>query len=233
MATTSEQSLTIILVEDHDSLRIVTANLLREYGYVVIDLACAEEVDDVAGSHVADIYILDLNLPAEDGISLASRIRACNAQVGIIMMTARDQPQDRVAGYESGADIYLMKPVAPTELLAALSTLVRRIKTIQPTSDLLLNVKQLQLKHAQNTIDLTQSEAMIFCVLARAKNRQLEYWQLIEIIDDIEGGELKKNNLEVRIHRLRQKLAQIGADKKAIKSIREFGYQLCVSLMVS
>ena len=85
----------------------------------------------------------------------------------------------------------------------------------------------------QNTIDLTQSEAMILCVLARAKNRQLEYWQLIEIIDDTEGGELKKNNLEVRIHRLRQKLAQIGVDKKAIKSIREFGYQLCVSLMVS
>ena len=116
-------SLSIIVVEDHDSLRMVTVEMLRQNGHNVIGLECAEDLDDEAGGQYADIFIIDLNLPNEDGLSLTRRIKKVNPNVGVIMMTARHQLSDRVIGYESGADIYLIKPVNPAELLAAITAL--------------------------------------------------------------------------------------------------------------
>lgn len=121
-------SLNIVLVEDHDLLRTVTASVLTEAGHKVLALSCAEEVDEAISGMSPDLYILDLNLPGEDGISLARRIRRSHPRVGIIMTTVRAEVADRLDGYESGADIYLPKPTDPTELLAAAVALARRLR---------------------------------------------------------------------------------------------------------
>jgi DNA-binding response OmpR family regulator len=227
-------SLNIIIVEDHDSLRIVTATMLRQYGHTVTELACAEDLDDEAGNQFADIFILDLNLPDEDGISLARRIRKVNPSVGIIMVTARNHLDDRIIGYQSGADIYLIKPVNPIELLATISSLSRRLQTVSSTvNQLTLNLKQLSLQNeALNKITVNRSEAIMLQTLARAKNQQLEYWQLIEAIGQSTNQSFKKSNLEVKIHRLRHKIMQLCSDDDVIKSIREYGYKLCVDLVI-
>ena len=107
-------SLNIVLVEDHDLLRTVTQSVLTQAGHNVLALSCAEEVDEALSGMSPDLYILDLNLPGEDGISLARRIRHSHPRVGIIMTTVRSEIADRLDGYESGADIYLPKPTDPT-----------------------------------------------------------------------------------------------------------------------
>ena len=227
--------LNIIIVEDHDSLRIVTANMLRQHGHIVIELECAEDLDDEAGGQLADIFILDLNLPDEDGISLARRIRKANPTVGIIMVTARNQLNDKVIGYQSGADIYLIKPVSPIELLATISSLSRRTQHINSnTNKLVLDFKNLSLQCCddKNKISINQSEAIILQALARANNQKLEYWQLIEAMGESTNHSFKKSNLEVKIHRLRHKIELVCSDEEVIKSVREYGYRLCGNLII-
>jgi len=121
-------SLEIVLVEDHDHLRRVTAEVLRERGHQVVALASAEEVDDSITLFKPDLYILDLNLPGEDGLSLSRRIRATQPRVGIIMTTVRREIQHRLGGYESGADLYLPKPIDVDELSMAVGSLGRRVR---------------------------------------------------------------------------------------------------------
>ena len=115
--------LNITVIEDHDALRAVTMEALRQQGHDVQGIDCAEALDDeVAGFH-AQIFVIDINLPGEDGLSLARRIRKGNPSAGIIMASGRVHVDDRIAGYDSGADVYLPKPVAVEELLAAVTAI--------------------------------------------------------------------------------------------------------------
>jgi DNA-binding response OmpR family regulator len=120
-------SLNITVVEDHDFLREVIVDLLTKHGHDVHGHFCAEEVDDDPRFGLTDIYIIDLNLPGEDGLSLARRIRSAHPKIGIVMVTARDKLDDKIKGYESGADFYLAKPVDPQELLAVVNAFSRRL----------------------------------------------------------------------------------------------------------
>jgi len=106
-------NLSIAVVEDHDFLRVSTVNLLRERGYRAEGYFCAEDLVEDNITIQPDLYIIDLNLPGEDGLSLAKRIRATRAEVGSVMVTARAHIQDKFQGYASGADIYLPKPLDP------------------------------------------------------------------------------------------------------------------------
>jgi DNA-binding response OmpR family regulator len=225
-------NLNIVVVEDNDSLRLVTVTILRQQGHQVIGLACAEEIDDVAGGTLADIFVLDLNLPGEDGISLARRIRKANPNVGIIMVTARIQSQDKTLGYDSGADIYLPKPAEPGELLAAIKALARRIKpeNTHTPNTLVLDLTRLQLQGPAGEAGVTRAESTLLNALARAPGQQLEYWQIAEALGDTQDS-LSKSNLEVKIFRLRKKIAQVGGED-AINAIRLKGYQLCINLIV-
>jgi DNA-binding response OmpR family regulator len=100
---------------------------LANKGHHVFGLSCAEELEDAVKGGATDVFILDLNLPGEDGISLAKRIRQAYPLVGIIMLTARSQAKEKVQGYESGADLYMTKPVDFEELCAALQGFVKAV----------------------------------------------------------------------------------------------------------
>jgi DNA-binding response OmpR family regulator len=224
-------TLNIIVVEDHDSLREVTVALLNEHGYQAVGLANAEAVDDEAGGRVADLYIIDLNLPGEDGICLARRIRSAHAGVGIIMVTARMLAEDKVQGYASGADIYLPKPVGPGELLAAIGALARRVKPPAPASAVTMTLDQqrLVLRGPLLELHLANAEATLLRALVIAPGQRLAYWQINEALGQL-PDELNKASLEVRMVRLRKKLMQASGDDAALRSIRGHGYQLCVPL---
>ena len=214
-------------------MRIVTVDFLRQQGHNVVGLACAEDIDDAAGGALADIFIVDLNLPGEDGISLVRRIRKVQPEVGIIMVTARNQAQDKTLGYQSGTDIYLSKPVAPDELLAAINALARRLKPAiaESTNALSLNLQRLHLQGPEGKASVTQAEIAILIALARAPGQRLEYWQIAEALGRAPES-LSKSNLDVKIFRLRKKIVQVGGDGNAIKAIRMHGYQLCANLTV-
>ncbi len=119
----------IIVVEDHEALREVTVSALQDMGHKVRGIACAETLNQELQTDCPHVLILDLNLPGEDGISLARRVRKVHPEIGIIMVTARNQLGDKLTGYDSGADIYLTKPTSIEELSAAIQALSRRLIT--------------------------------------------------------------------------------------------------------
>lgn len=226
--------LNIIVVEDHQALRMVTVSMLRQLGHHVTGLSCAEDIDEKESDIRVDLFIIDLNLPGEDGISLTRRIRKSFSGVGVIMVTARSQLEDKVLGYESGADIYLTKPVDPAELAAAITSLSRRVKPEQAAlgSVLRLDLQSLLLQGELSDLKVTHSEAALLAALARAPGQRLEFWQLIEVIGK-SADTFSKNSLESRVLRLRKKIAEAAGVVDGIQAIRQHGYQLCVSLHVN
>lgn len=224
-------SLNIIVVEDHDDLRETTVASLADMGHFVRGVASAEALDDELIEFAAELLLLDLNLPGEDGISLAKRVRAVQPNLGIIMVTARAHAKDKAVGYNSGADIYLTKPTSIEELGAAVSALGRRIRPVSlSTSGIYFNQGTLQL-HGQDVIDISNAEGILLSAFVRSHDHRLEHWQLLELAGKT-LDEASKSALEVQIARLRKKLQQVGAGNPAIKSLRGTGYQLCVPVEI-
>lgn len=226
-------ALKILVVEDNDELRQVTLSFLQSCGHYVRGVPMAEEIGDVTGAFVPDIYVVDLNLPDEDGLSLTRRLRATHASVGIIITTARAQVGDKVLGYKSGADIYLTKPVHPRELAASIAALGNRIrgeKTQQ--ASLCLKLSRLQLLGAQGCVELTSGESSLLTALVRAPGQTLERWQLAQVIG-IGGEKPAAATIEMRITRLRKKLLAAGAQSPCIKALHKVGYTLCCEINLS
>ena len=220
-----------MVVEDNDSLREATVDFLLAHGHQAIGVVCAEDVDDTPTRDVPDLYLVDVNLPGEDGFSLVERIRKSQPHAGIVLMTARGQLSDRLEGYQSGADNYLIKPVEQAELLVCITNLARRIKasTPKPREGLTLELQTLRLAGPEGAATLTQGESLLLAAFCRAAGHKLERWQAMQLVDTQDRG-LLPANLEMRISALRKKLAACGAPDDAIRTIRGFGYALGIQV---
>ena len=217
----------IVVIEDNPALLDITVQALRSVGHKVRGLPATDEFDEHADTPV-DMVIIDLNLPGEDGLHFARRIRAAQPRIGIIMVTARALPAERIAGYRSGADIYLTKPTSMEELLSAVQSLGIRISPSElAPGQPRLDQRKLKLEHNNKSATLTDPETRILTALARASGQRLEKWQLLEIAG---SDDFSKGALEVRIARLRKKLEHIDLPDPSIRAIRNFGYQLCINL---
>lgn len=226
-------ALKILLVEDNDDLREATLAFLQTQGHYVRGVAVAEDINDVSGGFVPDVYVIDLNLPDEDGLSLTRRLRAAHPNVGIVITTARTQIGDKVVGYESGADLYLSKPVHPQELLAGVAALGKRLRTRATAKHgLTLDLTRMLLKGPEGSAELTASDALILSALVRAPGKSLERWQIGEIIGAGTSTSASAAMLEMRITRLRKKLAAVGAPAPCIKALHKVGYTLCCHVVL-
>ena len=224
--------LNIVVVEDNNDLRTLLSNALRKEGHRVTPLSCAEELEDQAGSDHADAFLIDINLPGEDGLSLAKRIRNAHPLVGIIMLSARSALDDKLSGYDCGADIYLTKPVSLPELSAALRSFARRrLATFRHIAPDGLTLNKLELQGQHTSVKLTAQEAIVLTALARAPAGRLETWQIAELLD-AEVDESFKASLAVRMVRLRKKLIDAGAEGVVIDSLRNIGYQLTTHIEI-
>lgn len=207
--------------------------MLQADGHTVSGLFCAEDVDDTPSDPMPDLYIVDINLPDEDGLSLIKRIRQSQPLAGIILMTARHDLDDRIRGYEQGADIYLQKPVERSELRVCVARLAHRLHALQQSrpDHLLLHSLSLTLQGPVGEASLSTSEAKLLLALSRVGGKCLERWQAMEIIDPKKKG-LSPSNLEVRMSGLRKKLKECGGPERAIKAERGQGYRLLCSVEV-
>lgn len=230
---TCPPSLHILIVEDNNSLREATLDFLNEHGHHVTGVASAEEADDVALRDVPDLYLVDVNLPGEDGFALTQRLRKSQPLAGIVLMTARGQLHDRLDGYQRGADHYLVKPVEPAELLACIHSLAFRLKsTSQPANaGLVLNSSAMRLSGPMGETNLTHGESLLLAAFCRSAGQKLERWQAMQLVDIKDKG-LSPANLEMRICSLRKKLSQCGAEEGAILTLRGFGYALSCQIEV-
>jgi DNA-binding response OmpR family regulator len=224
--------LKIVVIEDYDALREAMCDVLSKDGHDVFGVSMAEEVDDEPTGFVSDLYIIDLNLPGEDGISLAQRIRRSQPEVGIVIVSARSSVDDRIGGYKSGANIYLTKPLSLEELRAVVDGFVQRLLLAESSqaSSITLSPMKMLVTGPSGTTRLTKAEVSLLAALSRAPQCSLEHWQVAAHMGS--GEEITKENLEVKLGRLRKKLAACGAEAPVIQSIRGVGYRLTIPLEV-
>lgn len=219
----------ILLVEDYRDLQQAMAESLRRLNHQVTALDSAEEVDAAMAAQAVDLALIDLNLPREDGLSLIRRLRHAQPEMGIIVMSARDSTMDRISGYQSGADLYLTKPVVNEELFAAVQVLSRRLQrrpeqpALRDARTPALDRNTLEIRGPLGSSRLTTTEFSLLASLAQAKDRTLETEQIYQILGRNSG---KKSALEALVYRVRRKMAQAGAGDHSIRAHRLKGYQL-------
>lgn len=229
--------LDIIVVEDNDALREQLLSFLARPGWRLRGADCGEQLDALLREGPAHLLVLDLNLPFEDGHSIALRMRAAFPQMGIVMLTARARPSDRTAGYASGADVYLTKPTNVEELESVVQNLARRLQPA-PEASLVLDLAHLDLRDTQagpgGQVSLSLTETQLLRLLAMAPQRQLDTdYLLYQLYGEAAEAGNKRDLLAVMISRLRLKLnASALPHKDLVRAVRGVGYRLTASLVV-
>ena len=221
----------ILIVEDEHKLAGVLKRGLEEHGYAV-DVAYDGE-DGLAMALAApyDAIVLDVMLPMRDGLSVCTQLRAQNRHMPVLMLTARDAVDDRVAGLDSGADDYLTKPFAFREFLARVRALLRRDTRnardpILRVADLQVDAVSHEVRRAGRLVELTSKEYAILEYLARNPNRVLTRTQIAEHVWDFDFVSMS-NVIDVYIGYLRRKLGD-DSEPRLLRTVRGTGYQLRV-----
>jgi two-component system, OmpR family, response regulator MprA len=233
MSKGQEKNAHILIVDDDSRVTSALRRTLAYEGYQVSSASDGEEALAIARTKSPDLVILDLMLPGIDGLEVCRRLRAVDDDIAVLMLTARDTVADRVAGLETGADDYLVKPFALEELLARIKALLRRRnpsdiqREVLCFADLELDTAMRQAKRADRTIELSTTEYELLVLFLRNPRIVLTRSILMDRIwgRDFEGG---PNVLEVYIGHLRNKLEQNG-EKRLIQTVRGAGYVLRVA----
>lgn len=225
----------ILVVDDDTRVTSALRRTLAYEGYTVSVAANGEQGLFLARTKSPDLVILDRMLPGIDGLEVCRRLRSAGngepgGNVAVLMLTARDAVTDRVAGLETGADDYLVKPFALEELLARVKALLRRhqpsdvAREVLVYEDLELDTAARQARRGARVIDLSTTEYELLALFMRNARIVLTRAILMDRIwgNDFEGG---PNVLEVYIAHLRNKLEQQG-EKRLIQTMRGTGYVL-------
>lgn len=220
----------ILVVEDEHKIANSIKKGLEQESYAVDVAFEGQEGFDLATSEEYDLIILDLLLPNIDGITICTNLRQKNIHTPIIMLTAKGQISDKVAGLNAGADDYLTKPFAFEELLARIRALTRRPKastgSILSYGDLTLNTLTYQVKRGDKFIKVSSKEYALLEYLLRHPNQVLTKEQIIAHIWNYEADVLP-NTVEVYIGYLRNKIDRPFANKsQLIQTARGFGYRI-------
>lgn len=225
-----EAKMKLLLIEDEPKTGEYLRKGLTEAGYIV-DLS-SDGVDGLyqATSANYDLIILDVMLPQLNGWQVLTTLRASNIETPVIMLTARDQVEDRVKGLELGADDYIVKPFAFVELVARIKNTLRR-KQPTPSKELALEVANLHLDILKrrvtregDSITLTAKEFSLLELLMRRQGEVLSRSEIASIVWDM-NFDSDTNVIDVAVKRLRGKVDK-GYEPKLIHTIRGMGYML-------
>jgi DNA-binding response OmpR family regulator len=216
----------LLLVEDDDSIgRLVKSYLEQQDGWRVVWLRTGEEAIAELRRHPVRLVVLDLGLPGIDGFEVCRQIRA-QSKVPIVMLTARDEEPDRVAGLELGADDYVSKPFSPRELAARINAILRRVE--QRGDDALLTGRDIILRRdshdvtvAGAVIELTSKEFDLLACFLEHPGIVLSREKLLDLVWGMTypGG---TRTVDVHVAQLRRKLG----DPDSIRTVRGAGYKL-------
>jgi two-component system OmpR family response regulator len=220
----------ILIVEDNKELAVEVYDFLCNVGYVCkIANTCSDALEEI-NSNDYDAMLLDLGLPDGDGFEVLKTIRKTKSKIAVIVITARGELDDRINGLHLGADDYLTKPFALTELSARLFAVIRRMHGFT-LNDLLIHGFSLQLQdykvsYDEIPINLTKKEFDIFQYLVLNKNRVITRLQLTEHIwGDILEINSDSNFIDVHVRNLRKKLDKHTAIDW-FETVRNVGYRI-------
>jgi DNA-binding response OmpR family regulator len=218
----------ILLVEDEPAAAQMLAKGLREQTFAVDLAADGEAALYQASINDYDLILLDVNLPGKDGLEVCRELRVGGSTVPVLMLTARDTVQDRVAGLDYGADDYLTKPYAFHELLARVRAVMRRGPVLSSETiairDLVVDKKARSVKRSGVRIDLTAKEYALLEYLAQRADQVVGRADIAEHVWD-ENFDPFSNLIEVYIQRLRRKIDD-NHSQKLLRTRRGEGYML-------
>ena len=225
----------VVVVEDYGILREELVHFLALNHFDVAGVNCSLGLDDWLASQPRppDMVVLDLNLPGESGLDVARRLRATYPTLGIVMLTGRKEPADRLSGYVSGADVYLTKPASGEELLAVLASLQRRLRP-QPSAAWQLDLQRRTITSPGGaSTELSANECAVLAGRARARERIADSAELLLLCSG-DKDTLNKGYLGVLLSRLRRKLAALSPDTapQLIRAVRNKGYQLLIPIEI-
>jgi two-component system response regulator MprA len=212
----------VLVVDDDPPLRRMLARSLTAEGFEVAVAPDGGAALVAAQRAAPDVIVLDVAMPAIDGLSVCRRLRRRGLATPILMLTARDAIDDRVAGLQAGADDYLVKPFAIAELIARLRALIRRGKQsdgLLSYADLVLDTAGRTVTRGKRTIELTGRESALLELLLRESGRIVSRERAI---DEIWGGAAEPNVVDRNVTRLRRKLG----DPPLIRTLRGTGFVL-------
>ncbi len=226
----------ILIVEDEAAIRGFEAINLNRAGYKTVEAGSAEEAIEIFDADSSfDIALLDISLPGMDGFDLCKHLRGRSNALGIIMLTARTQEMDKISGLMLGADDYITKPFSPSELLARVDSLYRRVElqkgVTKPQSsdeiklgDFVLNIRRRTLRRDDKNIELTQVEFQIIEYFFTNPDTALSRSDiLIKVWGEAYYGEEKI--VDVNIRRLRMKIEDDPSAPKYLVTVWGMGYK--------
>ena len=220
---------TILLVDDEPRIAAIAKDYLEHAGYAVVTAADGRRALELARAQTPSLIVLDLNLPAMNGLDVARAIRR-DMDVPIIMLTARVEESDRLVGLEVGADDYITKPFSPRELVARVKAVLRRTSS-QPAAgdriqigDLTIDPQRLSVTRGKTPIELTPTEVQIVAALARQPGRILTRAQLLDAVgaDEVETFD---RAIDTHIKNIRRKLEPDPRDPQYILTVYGLGYK--------
>ena len=219
----------ILLVEDEAKLAAHVGLALERQGHEVRIINDGVEAIDAALKTPFQLIVLDVNLPGADGLEVLRRVRQASLPVRVLMLTARSEIGDRVAGLKAGADDYLSKPFALEELLARVEVLGRRAAGVEPSDvltaqDVRMDVRQRRLWRGGEEVAVSPREFEVLQVLMQEPGRTLSRDEICERIWNREH-EYETRTVEIFIMRLRKKLDD-GRSETLIETVRGAGYRL-------
>ncbi len=229
-----EDQLSIMVVDDEETLRISLAYALKKEGYRVIEHADGTSAWAELKEQRPDILLLDIMMPGLDGIELCKRVRALDSEVGIIFLTSRDGEYERVMGLEIGGDDYLCKPFSLRELIARVGVQARRRGTpggeagqdeYIEVGPLFIDRREFRARFDGHDLELTATEFRLLWTLASDPGRA---WPREELIRRAyqEQTYVEARTLDTHIKRLRGKLESGGGSKETIETVYSVGYRL-------
>lgn len=226
----------VLILEDEEAIRAFVVLNLQRAGYETLEASTGEEALALFDRNPdIDIAVLDVMLPGIDGLEVCKTIRASNQKIGIMMLTAKTQETDKVAGLMNGADDYVTKPFSPLELIVRVDSLYRRVQMMKgmqtESGDELkdgpfsLNVKSRRLYKDGKRIDVTQVEFQIMKIFLENPGKAFSREELFRTVwGDAFAGDRHKI-VDVNIRRLRIKIEENPSAPKFIQTIWGFGYR--------
>jgi len=221
----------ILVVEDEKNLNRLISDMLKKEHYSVDSCFRGDEAEDYLRGAEYDAIVLDIMLPAKNGIQILRDMRARKDKTPVLLLTAKDSVADRVAGLDAGADDYLVKPFAKDELLARIRVMIRRssgsVSNVFSVADLSVDCDSRIAKRGESVIQLATKEFDLLEYLIRNAGKVLTREKISHHIwnYDYEGG---SNVVDVYIRYLRKKLDE-GFEPKLIHTVRGAGYVLRVN----
>jgi len=219
----------VLVVDDEPQIAQIARDYLEHAGFSVIVAGDGRKALDLARSRQPDLIVLDLALPRIDGLDVARELRR-ESNVPIIMVTARVEEADRIAGLEVGADDYVTKPFSPRELVARVKAVLRRGDVsasrgdVFTVSDLTFDVPRVRLARRSQTIDLTGTEFQLLATLARQPGRVFTRAQLLDAIHGLDVDAFERA-IDTHIKNIRRKIEPDTRNPIYVVTVYGIGYK--------